>query len=326
MASRAADTPTCDRGKLFDLAGKNVFVAGHRGLAGAAIVKRLAAAACRVITAPRSEVDLERQDQTHAFLHDVKPDVVILAAAKVGGIKANSTYPADFISGNIAIAHNVIHGSFTAGVEKLLFLASSCMYPRAAPQPMQEDMLLSGPLEPTNEWYAVAKIAGLKLAQAYRRQHGADFVSVIPTNLYGPGDRYDLENGHVVAAMIRRFHEAKGRRDQEVAVWGSGTPQREFMFVDDFADACVFTLENYSDESPVNIGSGAEMSIADLARLVASVVGYDGRITFDTSKPDGVARKLLDGSRLMSRGWRAATSMQDGLRRTYDAYLADQPL
>ena len=243
--------------KIFDLAGKRIYVAGHRGMVGSAIVRRLAPVAGEVITAGRDEVDLERQEQTERFLATTKPDVVVVAAAKVGGIHANNTYPADFISDNLAIARNTIHGSYKAGVKKLLFLGSSCIYPKLAHQPMSEEELLTGPLEPTNQWYAVAKIAGIKLCQAYRRQYGADFISVMPTNLYGPGDNYHPENSHVVAALIRRFHEAKQDGLATVTVWGTGKPLREFLFVDDLADACAFVLEHYSDEEHVNVGSGA---------------------------------------------------------------------
>jgi len=303
--------------KLFDLAGRKVFVAGHRGMVGAALVRRLSGASCKIVTAPRSEVDLERQEQVERFLAVTKPDVVIVAAAKVGGIHANNAFPAEFISDNLAIARNTIHGSWRAGVKKLLFLGSSCIYPKMAPQPMTEDALLTGPLEPTNEWYAVAKIAAIKLCDAYRRQHGADFNSVMPTNLYGLGDNYHPENSHVVAALIRRFHEAKAAGAPSVTVWGTGKPLREFLFVDDLADACAFVLEHYSDDQHVNVGSGAELSIADFARLIADIVGYRGELAFDPSRPDGVPRKLLDSSKLAAMGWRAQTSLRAGLEQTY---------
>ena len=309
--------------KLFDLAGKRIYVAGHRGMVGSALTRRLASIACEIITAARNEVDLERQQQAEDFIRTIKPDVVIVAAAKVGGIYANNAYPAEFISQNIAIARNTIHASYTAGVKKLLFLGSSCIYPRLAHQPMREDELLTGPLEPTNEWYAVAKIAGIKLCEAYRRQYGADFISVMPTNLYGPGDNYHPENSHVVSALIKRFHTAKQDHLPRVTVWGTGAPRREFLFVDDLADACVFVLEHYSAEQHVNVGSGQEISIADFAKLVAQVVGYDGQIEFDTSRPDGMPRKLLDSSKLNAMGWQARTSLRAGLARTYAAFLAD---
>ena len=308
--------------KLFGLEGKRIYVAGHTGMVGSAIVRRLATIPGEIITVPRAVVDLERQDQTEAFLNARKPDVVIVAAAKVGGIHANSVYPAEFISVNLAIARNTIDSSYKAGVQKLLFLGSSCIYPRLAHQPMVEDELLSGALEPTNEWYAVAKIAGIKLCQAYRRQYGADFISVMPTNLYGFGDNYHPENSHVVAALIRRFHEAKHRRAPSVTVWGTGAPLREFLFVDDLADACVFVLEHYSDAQHVNVGSAQEITIADFAKLVAEIVGYQGRLVFDTSRPDGVPRKLLDSSKLNAMGWRAHTPLREGLARTYEAFLA----
>jgi GDP-L-fucose synthase len=303
--------------KIFDLAGKKVYVAGHRGMVGAALVRRLARASCEIITAPRSEVDLERQEQVERFLAVTKPDVVIVAAAKVGGIHANNAFPAEFISDNLAIARNTIHGSWRAGVKKLLFLGSSCIYPKLAHQPMREEDLLTGPLEPTNQWYSVAKIAGIKLCQAYRRQYGADFISVMPTNLYGLGDNYHPENSHVVAALIRRFHEAKAAGAPSVTVWGTGKPLREFLFVDDLADACAFVLEHYSDDQHVNVGSGAELSIADFARLIADIVGYRGELAFDPSRPDGVPRKLLDSSKLAALGWRAKTSLRAGLEQTY---------
>jgi GDP-L-fucose synthase len=308
--------------RIFDLAGKRIFVAGHRGMVGSAIVRRLARVGCDTITAGRAEVDLERQEQTERFIAARRPDVVIVAAAKVGGIHANDTYPAEFISENLAIARNVIHASYRAGVTKLLFLGSSCIYPRLADQPMREEQLLTGPLEPTNEWYAVAKIAGIKLCQAYRRQYGVDFISVMPTNLYGPGDNYHPEDSHVLPALIRRFHQAKQDGAPTVSVWGTGAPYREFLFVDDLADACVFVLEHYSDEPHLNVGAGAEVTIAEVAELVADVVGYRGTLSFDRSRPDGMPRKLLDSSRLAELGWHARTPLREGLERTYAAFLA----
>ena len=308
--------------KIFDLAGKRIYVAGHRGMVGSAIVRRLAGVPCEVITAGRAEVDLERQEQAERFLTATKPDVVIVAAARVGGIHANNAYPAEFISENLAIARNTVHGSHQAGVKKLLFLGSSCIYPKLAQQPMREEELLTGSLEPTNQWYSIAKIAGIKLCQGYRRQYGADFISVMPTNLYGPGDNYHPENSHVVPALIRRFHESKQNGVPVVKVWGTGKPLREFLFVDDLADACVFVLEHYSDEQHVNVGSGEEATIAEFAQLVADVVGYRGELTFDPSRPDGVARKLLDSSKLAGMGWRARTSLRAGLEQAYAAFLA----
>jgi GDP-L-fucose synthase len=305
----------------FELAGKRVYVAGHRGMVGAAIVRRLADRRCELVTATHSDIDLERQDQTERFLAETKPHAVIVAAARVGGIFANNAFPADFISENIAIARNVIHASYKAGVSKLLFLGSSCAYPRLAPQPIREEELLTGPLEPTNEWYAVAKIAGIKLCQAYRRQYGVDFISAMPTNVYGPGDNYHPQYSHVIAALLRRLHQAKLEGAEQATIWGTGAPRREFLFVDDLADACAFILTRYTDEQHLNIGSGEEVTIADLARLVAETVGYEGRLVFDTSQPDGTPRKLLDASRLTALGWRPRTSLRDGLARTYAAFL-----
>jgi GDP-L-fucose synthase len=306
--------------KLFDLSGKRIYVAGHHGMVGSAIVRRLGRESCEVITAGRDQVDLERQGETEQFLAATKPEVVIIAAAKVGGIHANDAFPADFISENLAIARNAVHASYQAGVRKLLFLGSSCIYPRLAPQPMREADLLTGPLEPTNQWYAVAKIAGIKLCQAYRRQYGVDFISVMPTNLYGPGDNYHPDNSHVIAALIRRFYQAKQDGSPTVTVWGTGAPRREFLFVDDLADACVFVLEHYSDEEHVNIGSGEEVVIAELARLVADVVGYRGDIVYDTSRPDGMPRKLLDSTKLLGLGWRARSSLRAGTEQAYAAF------
>ena len=308
--------------KLLDLAGKRIFVAGHHGMVGAAILRRLAHASCEVITAGRDQVDLERQLETEQFLAATKPDVVIVAAAKVGGIHANDAFPANFISDNLAIARNTIHGSYLAGVKKLLFLGSSCIYPKLAHQPMREQDLLTGPLEPSNQWYAVAKIAGLKLCQAYRRQYGVDFISVMPTNLYGPGDNYHPENSHVVSALIQRCHQAKQDGVASVKVWGTGKPLREFLYVDDLADACVFVIEHYSDEEHVNVGSGEEVTIAEFAKLIAEVVGYRGELDFDPSRPDGMPRKLLDSSKLMRMGWRARTSLRAGLALAYSAFIA----
>ncbi|HEY7242361.1 MAG TPA: GDP-L-fucose synthase [Xanthobacteraceae bacterium] len=310
--------------KLFELAGKRVFVAGHNGMVGSAIVRRLKSQPCELLTAGRDEVDLERQDQTEAFLVARRPEVVVVAAARVGGIHANNVYPAEFISDNIAIARNTIHASHLAGVSKLLFLGSSCIYPKLAHQPMREEELLTGSLEPTNEWYAVAKIAGIKLCQAYRRQYGADFISVMPTNLYGPGDNYHPEDSHVVPALIQRFHYARHHRAPSVTVWGTGTPLRELLFVDDLADACAFVLEHYSDEAHINVGSGEEVSIAELARLVAEIVDYRGKLVLDPSRPDGVPRKLLDSGRLVAMGWRARTALRAGLERSYAAFLAGE--
>lgn len=307
---------------LFDIGGRRVFVAGHRGLVGSAILRRLAQVGCDLVTADRDRLDLIRQDDTERFLRSAKPDVVIIAAAKVGGIHANSTLPAEFIYENLIISSNLIHGAFRAGVRKLLFLGSSCIYPKLAPQPMVEEALLTGPLEPTNEWYAIAKIAGIKLCQAYRRQYAVDFISVMPTNVYGPGDNYHPEYSHVISALIRRFHEAEQYGLPSATVWGTGTPRREFIFVDDLADACILVLERYSGESPINIGTGEEITIAELGRLVAEVVGYRGELVFDPSRPNGTPQKLLNISKLRALGWKAQTPLAVGLARTYADFLA----
>jgi GDP-L-fucose synthase len=307
---------------LFELRGRRVFVVGHRGMVGSAIVRRLESEGSTVLIAERSRLDLTDRASVDGWLAQAKPDAVFLAAAKVGGIHANSTYPADFIADNLAIALNVIGGAHVHGVKKLLFLGSSCIYPKLAPQPMTENMLLTGPLEPTNQWYAVAKIAGIKLCEAYRRQHGADFVSVMPTNLYGPGDNYHPENSHVPAALIRRLHEAKVAKSPSVTVWGTGTPRREFLAVDDLADACVFVMKHYSGDEFVNVGTGEDITIAEFARLVAEVVGYTGSFSFDTSRPDGTPQKLLDVSKLSALGWRAKTALREGLKVTYVDFLA----
>ena len=306
---------------LFDLAGKRVFVAGHAGMAGSAIMRRLASEDCEIVTIPRAGLDLTMQAPTEDWIERMRPDAVFLAAGRVGGIYANDAYPGDFIADNLAIALNVMRAALKAHVGKLLFLGSSCVYPRLARQPISEDALLTGPLEPTNEWYAVAKIAGIKLAQAYRRQHGADFISLMPTNLYGPGDNYHPEHGHVPAALIRRFHEAKVGSAPRVTVWGSGEPMREFLAADDLGDACVFAMTHYSGEPILNAGSGHEVTIAGFARLVADAVGYAGEIVFDTGRPDGVPRKLLDTSRLNALGWSAKTPLLEGLSVAYADFL-----
>ena len=305
----------------FDLAGTRVFVAGHRGMVGAALVRRLASERCEVLTADRRTLDLTRQSETQDWLGHHRPDVVIVAAARVGGIAYNNAFPVEFLADNLAIELNLIGGSFAIGVRKLLFLGSSCIYPRLAPQPMREDMLLTGALEPTNEWYAVAKIAGIKLVEAYRRQYGADFISLMPTNLYGPGDNYHPEHSHVPAALIRRFHEAKLAKAASVLIWGTGRPRREFLAVDDLADASVFVLRNYSDGQFLNVGTGHDVTIAEFARLVAEVVGYEGDIDFDTSRPDGAPQKLLDVSRLTNLGWTARTALRAGIATAYRDFL-----
>lgn len=308
--------------RKFELAGKRVFVAGHRGMVGSALVRRLARENCEVLSATRHEVDLMDQAETNAWMAARKPQAVFMAAGKVGGIIANNTLRADFIYENLVMAANVIHAAFVHGVEKLMFFGSTCIYPRLAPQPISESAILTGPLEPTNEPYAIAKIAGIKLAEAYRDQHGADFISVMPTNLFGPGDNYHPEHSHVVAALIRRFHEAKVASAPEVVVWGTGTPRREFLYVDDLADACIFLMKTYSERAIVNIGTGEDIAISEFASLVAGVVGYRGRITYDTSRPDGMPRKLVDVSRLNAMGWKATTGLEAGLKAAYQDFLS----
>ena len=307
----------------FELKGKTVFVAGHRGMVGAALVRRLAQEDIELQTVARSEVDLRAQAAVFDWFAGKRPQVVFLAAAKVGGIVANDTLRGEFLYDNLIIAANVIHAAYLHGAEKLMFLGSSCIYPRLAPQPLREDSVLTGPLEPTNEPYAIAKIAGIKLAEAYRNQYGSDFISVMPTNLYGPGDNYHPEYSHVVAALIRRFHEAKLSGASKVVVWGTGTPLREFLYVEDLADACIYLMKNYSGDQLINIGTGEDITIAEFTRVVAAVVGYAGEISFDPSRPDGTPRKWLDVSRLTALGWRARTSLKDGIRLAYQAYLSE---
>jgi GDP-L-fucose synthase len=307
----------------FELKGKTVFVAGHRGMVGSALVRRLAQEDVKLLTVPRRELDLADQKAVFDWFAKNTPQVVFLAAAKVGGIVANNTLRAEFLYDNLAIATNVIHAAHLNRTEKLLFLGSSCIYPKLAPQPLREDSMLTGPLEPTNEPYAIAKIAGIKMVEAYRTQYGSDFINVMPTNLYGPGDNYHPEYSHVVAALIRRFHEAKLSGVSDVVVWGTGTPRREFLYVDDMADACVHLMKTYSAIEMVNIGTGEDITIAEFARLVASIVGFAGTISYDTSRPDGTPQKLLDVGRLTKLGWRARTSLEDGLRLAYQAYLSE---
>ncbi len=307
---------------LFDFKGRRVYVAGHHGMVGSALVRRLKSEACEILTADHAKLDLTKPEEVERWIDSAKPDAVIMSAAKVGGIAFNNTYPVDFLADNLAIALNVIRASYATGVKKLLFLGSSCIYPRLAPQPMSEDMLLTGPLEPTNQWYAVAKIAGIKLVEAYRRQYGADFISVMPTNLYGPGDNYHPEHSHVPAALIRRSHEAKLAGAPTLTVWGTGRPRREFLAVDDLADACIFVMKNYSADGFLNVGTGEDITIADFARLVAEVVGYRGQLVFDTSRPDGAPQKLLDVSKLTQLGWRAKTPLREGITAAYTDFLA----
>ncbi len=307
----------------FDLKGKTVFVAGHKGMVGGALVRRLARERVELLTVGRSEVDLRDQAAVFNWFAKTRPQVVFLAAAKVGGIVANNTLRGEFIYDNLIISANVIQAAHVNGAEKLMFLGSSCIYPKLAPQPLREDSVLTGPLEVTNEPYAIAKIAGIKMVEAYRSQYGCNFINVMPTNLYGPGDNYHPEYSHVVAALIRRFHEAKVAGLPNVVVWGTGTPRREFLYVDDLADACIHLMKNYSSGELVNIGTGEDISIAEFARVVAAVVGYTGEISFDPSRPDGTPRKLLDVSRLAKLGWRARTSLGEGIKLAYQAYLSE---
>ncbi len=306
---------------MYSLAGKKVWVAGHRGMAGSAIVRRLERENCEILTVGRAEVDLRRQGEVEAWMEKHKPQAVFVAAGLVGGILANSTRPGEFLYDNMQIEFNVIHTAKTIGVEKLLFLGSSCIYPREAAQPMAEDALLSGPLEPTNEWYAIAKIAGIKLCEAYRTQYGCDFISAMPTNLYGIGDNFDLKNGHVAAALIAKFHRAKVENQPAVELWGSGKPLREFLYADDLADALVFLMKSYSGASHVNVGTGDEISILDLAHLLKKIVGYEGDLSFDSSKPDGMMRKVMQVDKLAGMGWKASTPVEEGFRLAYDWYV-----
>jgi GDP-L-fucose synthase len=308
---------------LSPLQGRRVWVAGDRGMVGSALARRLTRERCQMLSVGRGEVDLRRQAEVERWVAANAPEVVFVAAATVGGILANDTRPAEFLYDNLMIASNIIEAARRGGTKKLLFLGSSCIYPRLAPQPMTEDALLSGPLEPTNQWYAVAKIAGLKLCGAYRRQYGADFISAQPTNLYGPGDTYDLQTSHVVPALIAKMHHAKTTGAKEVEIWGTGAPRREFLHVDDLADALVFLMEHYSDESHVNVGWGEDVSIRELARLVAEVVGFTGSFRYDTAKPDGPPRKLLDVAKLSALGWRPRIGLRDGLQDAYRWFVAN---
>ncbi len=301
----------------FDISGKSIFLAGHRGMVGSAICRNLASRGTTPLTASRQDVDLTDASAVANWFEKHNPEVVIIAAARVGGIFANDSFPVDFLLTNLKIQNNLIEASFTAGVKKLLFLGSSCIYPKFAEQPIKEDYLLTGSLEPTNEWYALAKIAGLKLCQAFRRQHGCDFISAMPTNLYGPNDNFHPEHSHVPAALMRRFHEAKLSGLDKVEVWGTGTPRREFLHVDDLASGCIHLLENYSDSSPVNVGTGEDISIADFAALMKYITGYGGELTFNTDKPDGTMLKRLDTSLINAMGWTPSISLTDGLKDTY---------
>lgn len=305
---------------MYDLTGKSVYVAGHRGMVGSAIVRRLAQENCQVLTSDRS-VDLREQAAVREWFSANRPDSVVIAAAKVGGILANDSYPAEFLYDNLMIEANVIEAAYRNETEKLLFLGSSCIYPKAAPQPIHEEALLSGALEPTNEWYAIAKIAGIKLCQAYRRQYGCNYISAMPTNLYGPGDNFDLQSSHVLPALMRKAHEAKVAGAPSIKIWGSGTPRREFLHVDDLADGCVFLLKSYSGEQHVNLGSGKDLPISELAELVCDVVGFSGGIDRDLGKPDGTPRKLMSGEKIAAMGWRSRISLRDGIADAYQSFL-----
>lgn len=298
---------------------QKIYVAGHRGMVGSAIVRRLQQEGFNnIITRSSAELDLRSQNAAAAFFAEEKPEYVFLAAAKVGGIVANNTYRAEFLFDNLMIQSNVIHQSYVNGAEKLMFLGSSCIYPRLAPQPLKEEYLLTGPLEPTNEPYAIAKIAGIKMCDAYREQYGCNFISVMPTNLYGPNDNYDLQRSHVLPALLRKFHEAKANGSNEVVIWGTGTPKREFLYADDMAAACFFLMQHYNEPGLINIGTGEDISIADLARLIQRIVGYEGRMVFDTSRPDGTPRKLMDVSKLHRLGWKARVELENGIRTVYN--------
>jgi GDP-L-fucose synthase len=307
---------------MYELTGKRVYVAGHRGMVGSAIVRRLTLENCEVLTVSRGEVDLTNQLAVQNWFAKQKPDAVFLAAAKVGGILANDSYPADFLYQNLMIESNIIEAAHTSSVTKLMFLGSSCIYPKFATQPILEESLMTGPLEPTNEWYAIAKIAGIKLAQAYRRQHGDDYISAMPTNLYGPGDNYDLKGSHVLPALIRKAHDAKTAGRTKIEIWGTGQPRREFLHVDDLADACVFLIKAYSENEHINVGSGSDVSILELARMVMEVVGLDASIECDTSMPEGTPRKLMDASKLRALGWSPRIALKDGIADAYAGFLA----
>ena len=305
----------------YSLEGKTVWVAGHRGMVGGAVARRLESESCEVILAGRDIVDLSDQSAVKDWMYANRPDCIVVAAAKVGGIHANNSAPVDFLQGNLVIQSNILGAAHECDVQRLLFLGSSCIYPKLADQPIQEDSLLTGPLEPTNEWYAIAKIAGIKLCQAYRKQHGRDWISAMPTNLYGPGDNYDLETSHVLPALLRKFHEAKECGAPQVTLWGSGTPLREFLHCDDLADALIFLLKDYSAYDHINVGSGLEVTIRELAETIAEVVGYEAELAFDSTKPDGTPRKLMDSSRLHELGWNNARPLKEGIAQTYDAWL-----
>lgn len=308
----------------YSLKGKKVWVAGHRGMVGGAVARRLESEGCDLLLAGRDVVDLCDQSMVKAWVADNRPDCIVVAVAKVGGIHANNMAPVDFLQDNLVILNNILAAAHENDVERLLFLGSSCVYPKFADQPIREDSLLTGALEPTNEWYAIAKIAGIKLCQAYRKQYGRDWISAMPTNLYGPGDNYDLETSHVLPALLRKFHEAKLSGAGEVVLWGSGSPLREFLHCDDLADALVFLLKHYSEYEHINVGSSSEVTIKGLAETIAKVVGYEAELVFDSSKPDGTPRKLMDSSRLHELGWNNVRSLEDGIASTYEHWLASQ--
>lgn len=308
----------------YALSGKRIWIAGHRGMVGAALARQLQKEDCEILTVGRDALDLRDSGAVDRWMKTNMPHAVVLAAAKVGGIVANDSLPADFLYDNLAIENAIIHGAFEAKVEKLLFLGSSCIYPKFAPQPITEDALLTGPLEPTNEWYAIAKIAGIKLCQAYRRQHGADFISAMPTNLYGPGDNFDLTSSHVIPALMRKAHEAKLSGAKSMTIWGSGTPRREFLHVDDCAGALMFLLKNYSGDLHVNVGSGTDITIDQLARTIMTAVGFDGDLVHDASKPDGTPRKLMSNAKLSAMGWQPKIPLSDGLKSTYEWFVANK--
>lgn len=316
-----ASIPERARGARFDIEGRRVWVAGHTGMVGSALCRRLRSERCELLAAHRCDLDLTRQDQVEAWMERQRPDLVIVAAARVGGILANATYPSEFLYENLAIAANILWSAHRLGTEKLVFLGSSCIYPKLAPQPIREEYLLTGALEPTNEAYAIAKIAGLKLTQTLNRQYGRRFISAMPTNLYGPNDNFDLESSHVVPALIRKIHEARAAGRPAVTIWGTGTPTRDILHVDDLADACMLLVRDYDGDEPVNVGSGTEVSIAELARTIADIVGYEGSFAFDAGKPDGTPRKQLDTRRLSALGWRPRIGLRDGLASTYRWWL-----
>jgi len=306
------------------LRNKRIWVAGHRGMVGGALMRRLEREGCELLHASRAQLDLRDQQMVRAWVARERPDLIFVAAAKVGGILANSTYPADFLYENLVLETNIIEAAYRQGVEKLLFLGSSCIYPKYAPQPIPEDSLLSGPLEPTNQWYAIAKIAGLKLAEAYRLQEGADFISAMPTNLYGPGDNFDLLTSHVLPALIRKAHEARVNNSESITIWGTGNPRREFLHVDDCADACVFLMQNYSEAEHVNIGSGTDITVRELAQVICDIVGFDGTVQTDQTKPDGTPQKLMSGDKIRRLGWAPTISLEQGIAETYRWFLAQE--